>query len=177
MILVLYCVSSMLGTKLVLTLDLLVLSQVYRRENARVRIENRLMRPRIRTRDRLREAAADDPFDVFGAVELGAMSQRCAVVERGLDESLSPGIDFALRKGPELERLDPSRQGIREGAQTEDARRTREEILARRAGRVDDFLDRQEQIRNSLDLVDHHQSLRANELEGVCLRSLPDSGG
>jgi hypothetical protein len=96
----------------------------------------------------------------------------CSPLEGGIHEPVGFAVDLALREGPQLDDLHPTRQGIGKRPQRKDPRGSREEETARGRVQVDGHLDRAEQLRRVLYLVNDEEPVVVHELRGVVARRL-----
>jgi hypothetical protein len=74
---------------------------------------------------RLRVAAPPRPSEVVGAPQADVVGAEIACRQvRGVDEAVRPAVDLALRQGPQLDGLRPTRKCIGKAPQGEKANRT-----------------------------------------------------
>jgi hypothetical protein len=72
-------------------------------------------------------------------------------------------VQLALGGRPELDNLHPTGQGVGKPAQCQYLGRPGEQELARALIGVDGHLDRAEEFRSQLNLVDHHEAVVLDE--------------
>jgi hypothetical protein len=89
--------------------------------------------------------------------------------KQGVDEVRLPPLQFGLRERPELHDLDPPCQRLCNLRDLEHVGRAREQELPRTRVPVDQVLDLEEEVRNTLDFVDQHRTSEAGDEPGrVC---------
>ena len=105
-------------------------------------------------------------------MELGRYITRSGL-EEGIDEAFPDAADLALREGPEFNGLAPSDQRIGEKLKTEQpSGPSQEKTTGRRIG-VHHRLDRQNEIRDALDLLKGQEARMHNETVGVAPSGVP----
>lgn len=88
-------------------------------------------------------------------------------LERGVDEAVGRSVDLALSQRPELNGLQPSRQGIRQPLEAQHLGRPGKQETPRPLVDVDSVLEREEELGRSLHLVDEQQPVVAQETHGI----------
>ena len=93
-----------------------------------------------------------------------------AVPEGRVDEQVGPALDLPLGERPELDDLHATRQRVRKAPQGEDPGGPGQEKAPWARIQVDQDLDRPQQLRRELDLVDDHEPVVLDEPCRVVLR-------
>jgi hypothetical protein len=104
------------GPHLGRSLDLGQLADVAHDEVGQVGVEEALAATRVRPGQRLGKAAPDDAFGVLLAGYRRFVVERRAVLEKGVYEPVGGTVDLALGQRPQLDRLGPAGQRIRQVA-------------------------------------------------------------
>ena len=97
-------------------------------------------------------------------------------VEDDIDEPVRGAVEFALGQRPQLDRLGPAGQRIRQAAQAQQASGTGKQVPAGSRVGIDLLLDGEQEIGDSLDLVDHHELGGIDEPDRVGDRRLAGDG-
>lgn len=143
-------------------MDLAKLGDIAIDEVAHVRLEE--PRPtRFDAVDSIREPTPNRPLQVVRTVERRPRGELRLQLEGGVDESIRRAVYLALGERPHLDRLGPTDERVGQSAQPEQTSGAGEEKLAGPIVLVDACLDREDQIRGALDLVDHQQALVGDE--------------
>jgi hypothetical protein len=152
------------------------LADVARDEIGEVGVEEALATARVRPGRRLRKTPADDALGVPLPGHRGFVGQRLPPVEDGIDEPVRGAVEFALGQRPQLDRLGPAGQRIRQAAQAQQASGAGQQVPAGSGVGVDLLLDGEQEIGDALDLVDHHELGGIDEPDGVRDRRLAGDG-
>ena len=145
------------GAHLGRMLDLGQLAHIASHQVGDVGVEEALAASRTVPGYRLWEPAPDDPLGVVASAETTRVPQVRPVLEYRVHEAVAATVDLTLGERPQLDRLHPTRQGVRQAAQPEHAGRAGEQVTARPGVGVDLFLDREEQLGHPLRLGEHPQ--------------------
>jgi hypothetical protein len=100
------------------------------------------------------------------------MAQVRSKREDRIDEPVRFPVDLSLRERPELDRLHPTGQCVRQSTQAQDASGSRKQKPTRAWIGVDCLLDGQQKLRDPLHLIDDHGASTGDELCWVIRRCL-----
>ena len=119
--------------------------------------------------DRLRESADDRAVQIVPFTQRGSVAEPRATGEGRIDEPVRPAVQLSLRERPQLDDLHTAGQRVRQRPHRENPREAGEQEAPRRRIQVDGHLDRAQQLRSELDLVDDHHRVAFHEPRGSSL--------
>jgi hypothetical protein len=96
------------------------------------------------------------------------MTNAGTLLEYRVDEAVRLPVDLALGERPQLERLHLSRQGIGHVPEAEDTCGPGQQEPPRARVRIDDLLDRTQELGDPLNLVDDEHRLVTYEVGSNC---------
>jgi hypothetical protein len=94
-----------------------------------------------------------------------------AVGEHGIDEAVRCPVDLSLGERPELDGLHPAWQRVGQRSQPEHPGRAGQQEATRPWVGVHSLLDGEQQLRDTLDLIDDHRLRQVDETGWVLLSS------
>ncbi len=157
--------------------DVADLANIAPDEVAEVGLEEPRAPPEVCPAHRLGVATGQGPPQVVGPAQLrGPRRKISAVLEDGVDESLTRPVELALRQGPELDRLGSTRQQVRDLVQGKEARGSGEQELPRAGVQVDPVFDCEHEVRDTLHLVEDQQAVVTDERGGIRVGCRPNRG-
>ena len=117
--------------------------------------------------ERLREPAGEQPPGIFAATDRRISQHRHLAVEQLVEEVLAATFDLTLRQWPQSQVVDTSRERVGDCRDSAEVRGASKQKLSAPAVTIKARLDREQQIRRALHLVDYrgppergHETLR-----------------